>query len=176
MVILKDVETEDGDTTDLTVAMYVYYDLNEDNLSFSLPVYNQMLEEAVEQSMNDDFKAETYFTQHSDINISKVATEMIIDRFNLGKSAEEAQETAGMSDLKRQKLHDEKVKTILEQVVHMLADYRMDYVEQRIVELRKEISLAGSDMERVMKLMTELKEKQQYRNELAKKLGSQILN
>ena len=47
-VIYENVETEDGGTTDLTVAQYVAYDLGSDGLTFHDDHFNQILQEAVE--------------------------------------------------------------------------------------------------------------------------------
>ena len=50
-VILPDVEDEtSGQHFDLNVAQYIAYDLAQDQLVFSDPLYNRILAEAVEQS------------------------------------------------------------------------------------------------------------------------------
>ena len=50
----------------LNVAQYVDFDLGQDQLSFSTPLYNKILQEAVEHSEDPDFKADRYFMQHPD--------------------------------------------------------------------------------------------------------------
>ena len=48
-VILKNVKDEvSGKLLNLNVAQYIAYDLGLDNLSFTHPLYNQILSEAVE--------------------------------------------------------------------------------------------------------------------------------
>ena len=68
-IIFSDLEAEDGTTVSLNVAQYVDYDLSQDNLSFSTPLYNKILREAVEHSADKDFKADRYFMQHPDPEI-----------------------------------------------------------------------------------------------------------
>ena len=54
-------------------------------------------------------------------------------------------------------------------------DYRMDYVEQRLKDLMREIAEASNDAERMQQLMLEYKDMHQIRNALAKQLGNNII-
>ena len=158
-VLYKGIETADGDKIDLSVSQYISYDLGADNLRFKNDLYNKMLAEAVEHNEDEGFNAETYFINHPDIDISRTATEMAIDHFQLSKSLQ----------VKR----DED--TLRNQVEHLILDFRMDYVEQHLKELQREINLAMGDTAKMMKLMAEYKDMQVIRNEIAKELGSYIV-
>ena len=48
VVIMKDLETEDGGLIDLNVAQYVDFEFSGDGLSFSSDLYNRILQEAVD--------------------------------------------------------------------------------------------------------------------------------
>lgn len=157
--LYKGVETADGGTVDLSVSQYISYDLGADNLRFKNDLYNRMLAEAVEHNGDEGFNAEEYFLHHPDIDISRTATEMAIDHFQLSKSL--------------QVRSDED--TLRNQVEHLILDFRMAYVEQHLKDLQREISLAANDTERVMKLMAEYKDMQVIRNEIAKELGNYIV-
>ncbi len=157
--LYKGVETADGGTVDLSVSQYISYDLGADDLRFKNDLYNRMLAEAVEHNDDEGFNAEAYLTHHPDIDISRTATEMAIDHFQLSKSL--------------QVRRDED--TLRNQVEHLILDFRMAYVEQHLKELQREISLAANDTERMMKLMAEYKDMQVIRNEIAKELGNDIL-
>ena len=157
--LYKGVETADGGTVDLSVSQYISYDLGADDLRFKNDLYNRMLAEAVEHNGDEGFNAEEYFLHHPDIDISRTATEMAIDHFQLSKSL--------------QVRSDED--TLRNQVEHLILDFRMAYVEQHLKDLQREISLAANDTERVMNLMAEYKDMQVIRNEIAKELGSYIV-
>ena len=159
-ILYKDVETEDGGKVNLSVSQYISYDLGADNLRFKNELYNRMLAEAVEHNNDEGFKAETYFTHHPDIDISRTATEMAIDHFRLSKSL--------------QVRHDED--TLRNQVEHLILDFRMDYVERHLKELKRDISLSINDPDKMMSLMAEYKDMQVIRNEIAKELGQEIIN
>lgn len=158
-ILYKGVETADGGTVDLSVSQYISYDLGADNLAFKNPLYNRMLAEAVEHNGDEGFNAEEYFTHHTDIDVSRTATEMAIDHFQLSKSL--------------QVRHDED--TLRNQVEHLILDFRMDYVEQHLKDLQREITLSANDTEKVMRLMAEYKDMQVIRNEIAKELGNDIV-
>ena len=59
--------------------------------------------------------------------------------------------------------------------MHLLLDFRMDYVEQHLKDLVEQIKAAASDMERLKKLMEEYRDMQDVRNNLAKQLGNNII-
>lgn len=158
-ILYKGIETADGGTVDLSVSQYIGYDLGADNLAFKNPLYNRMLAEAVEHNGDEGFNAEEYFTHHTDIDVSRTATEMAIDHFQLSKSL--------------QVRHDED--TLRNQVEHLILDFRMDYVEQHLKDLQREITLSANDTEKVMRLMAEYKDMQVIRNEIAKELGNDIV-
>ena len=59
--------------------------------------------------------------------------------------------------------------------LHLLLDFRVDYLDRRLREIKAEIASVGNDETRLRELMTEFKEKSGFRNELARKIGSNIL-
>ncbi|MCD8290874.1 MAG: DNA primase [Prevotella sp.] len=158
-ILYKDVETEDGETINLNVSQYIKYDLDTDNLTFHDEKYNRMLQEAVDHSEEENFSAENYFTHHPDFEISELATDMVIDRFQLSKSLQV-------------KNDDE---TLRNRVKHLILDFRMDYVEQRLKELQQEIHKASNDMDKMMKKLSEYKDMQTIRNAIAKELGNEVI-
>lgn len=158
-LLYKGIETDDGGTVDLNVAQYIAYDLGSDNLTFTNPLYNTMLNEAVEHSSDPKFNTEAYFTHHTNVEISRTATEMIIDPVQLSKSLSVRQDED----------------TLRNKVIHLVLDFRHDYVEKHIRELQREIILASGDNEKMMQLMQEYKDLQQIRNAIAKELGIDII-
>lgn len=158
-VVYKDVETEDGEKINLNLAQYVDYDLSSDHLTFSNDIYNRILSEAVEHSGDENFKSETYFTRHTDIDVSRMATDMAVDRFHLSKSL--------------QVKNDEE--SLRNKVVHLILDFRKEYVERKLKELTKEIISASGDNEKLMSLMAEYKDMQTLRNTIAKEVGNEII-
>ena len=158
-VIFKDVETEDGGKVNLNVAQYVYFDLSQDNITFSEPLYNRILEEAVTQSEKEDFKAETYFVHHADADISRLASTLAVNRYHVSASLEVK----------------EKPDTLCLKVTHLVMDYRLNILDTKLKDIQHRMKLVTADTDAVMQLMTEYRDTQQLRDVLAKKLGSEII-
>ena len=158
-IIFRDVKDENsGQIYNLTVAQYIAYDLSSDNLGFSNELYTKILQEAVEQCGKEDFKAEEYFTQHADIEISSLAVRLSVDRFQLAESLQ-IKETE---------------QTLRDRVLHLVADFRLEYVSSHLKELNARL-LQVKDSEEMQEVMGEIMRTQNLRNELAKKNGSNIL-
>ena len=158
-IIMRNVEDAEGNLISLNVAQYISYDLSLDDLSFANPLYNRILAEAVEHSVDEGFKAEEYFTRHPDIEVSTVAVAMSVEEFKLSES-----------------LQLRNSETILRnRVLHLVLDFRMDYVENKLKELRAQLSQVAGNVEQMMNTMGEIKKMQDIRNLLARKLGNDIV-
>lgn len=158
-IIFRDVKDENsGQIYNLTVAQYIAYDLGSDELGFSNELYKKILQEAVEHCGEEGFKAEEYFTQHVDIDISSVAVRLSVDRFQLAESLQ-VKETE---------------QTLRDRVLHLVADFRLEYVSSHLKELNARL-LQVKDPEEMQEVMGEIMRTQNLRNELAKKNGSNIL-
>jgi len=158
-IIIRNVlNDETGEKINLNIAQYIAYDLGLDNLSFKNPLSVQILTEAIEHSGDENFKAEEYFTHHPDILISTLAVKLSVDRFQLSESMQMKEREIDLRD----------------RIMHLILDYRMDYVEQHLKELQASLS-AESDLNKVMEIMGEIKKMQDMRNVLARKLGNDIV-
>ena len=158
-VIYENVETEEGDTVNLTLAQYVAYDLGQDGLTFHDELYNRILAECVEHCGEPGFKAATYFTQHPDIEVSQLASKMIVNRYQLGKRFENQEREGGLR----------------QRILHLVLNFRMDIIVARMKEIKKALSQPGMEKDQIMQLMTEYKETQELRDALAKQLGRDVV-
>ena len=158
-VVFNDVEDENGNVFDLSVAEYINVSLSADELSFHDPTYNDILKEAVEHCEDREFKTEPYFVHHHDIKISQIAINMTEERFKLSES----QQT---------KDNDKSLRT---RIQHLLLDFRMEYVELHLKELKKQIAQSSSDSETLFQLMADFKDMTEMRNALACQFGNNII-
>ena len=158
-IIFDNLEAEDGSTISLNVAQYIDFDLSQDDLTFSNELYNQVLREAVEHSDDENFKADRYFMQHPNPEVSQLAAALGIDRHQLSRSFE--RETS-MTQLRQH-------------IQHLILDFRMDIVNQHMKELQRQLKEAGSDMTRIRELMDAYKKMQEIRNALARQRGSDVI-
>ena len=57
-----------------------------------------------------------------------------------------------------------------------MLDFRKNFIEDKLVSLKAEISKSMGDNEKLRSLMQEYAEAQKIRNELARKLGNDIVS
>ena len=158
-VIFSGMETEDGQFIDLNVAQYIDYDLGSDGLTFSDDRYNRILQEAVAHSADPGFESERYFMQHPDPQISQLAASIGIESHQLSRNF-------ALNEGETQ---------LRQRITHLILDFRMDIVSQQLKVLQRQLKEAGSDMQRIKELMTAYQDAQTLRNELARRLGSDII-
>lgn len=174
-VIYNNVETEDGTTVNLNVAQYIAYNLGVDGLKFANPLNSRILDEAVNHAGDEQFCAEQFFLHHSDIEISRIATDLCMDKYQLldEQKAARADEEKNADELRVEE--ENRIEALRQQTEHLLNDFRMDYLEQRLRDLKRDISLAVNDPERLQQLMEEYKAAHELRSQLARLLGNNII-
>lgn len=174
-VIYNNVETEDGTTVNLNVAQYIAYNLGVDGLKFANPLNSRILDEAVNHAGDENFCAEQFFLHHSDIEISRIATDLCMDKYQLldEQKAARADEEKNADELRAEE--ENRIEALRQQTEHLLNDFRMDYLEQRLRDLKRDISLAVNDPERLQQLMEEYKTTHELRSQLARLLGNNII-
>ena len=62
-----------------------------------------------------------------------------------------------------------------DQVMHLVLDFRMDWVDKNLKALRAQLSTLHDNVEQMMQVMGEYKRMQDIRNVLARRLGSDIV-
>ena len=116
------VEDSEGNKVELPAAQYIYLDMQGDDFKFHNPIYNQIMDEAMEHIEEEDFKCDTYFGSHSNPEISKLA----------GLPTGEQEITTASLQMK---MNEEKLR---QQILKDLLCFRTHYISQRIVEVQQE--------------------------------------
>ena len=121
IITVKDV---DENEVQLPVAQYISLDMGGDGFKFHKDLYNQILQEALDHLDEEGFVAETYFTTHSNPEISRIA----------GMPLGEQEITTASLQLK---LSPEKLR---QYVFKDLLSFRTHYIAQRIIEVQQEFA------------------------------------
>ena len=172
-IIYRDIEDEEGNLINLTVAEWINYSLAAEHLRFSVDIYNRVLDETLEHLRDNNFAAEQYFIHHNDIEISQLATELILDKYQyIREQKEESTGKQNVSDETRMEKETEKLRN---EVLHLLLDFHFDLLERRLQQIKMEITQPNNTPERMASLMKEFRDTQQKRNELAQQRGSNII-
>lgn len=172
-IIYRDIEDEEGNLINLTVAEWINYSLAAENLRFSVDIYNRVLDETLEHLRDNNFSAEQYFIHHNDIEISQLATELILDKYQyIREQKEESTGKQNVSDETRMEKETEKLRN---EVLHLLLDFHFDLLERRLQQIKMEITQPNNTPERMASLMKDFRDTQQKRNELAQQRGNNII-
>lgn len=172
-IIYRDIEDEEGNLINLTVAEWINYSLSAENLRFSVDIYNRVLDETLEHLRDNNFSAEQYFIHHNDIEISQLATELILDKYQyIREQKEESTGKQNFSDEARMEKETEKLRN---EVLHLLLDFHFDLLERRLQQIKMEITQPNNTPERMASLMKDFRDTQQKRNELAQQRGNNII-
>lgn len=172
-IIYRDIEDEEGNLINLTVAEWINYSLSAEKLSFSVEIYNRVLDETLEHLRDNNFSAEQYFIHHNDIEISQLATELILDKYQyIREQKEESTVKQNVSDDARMEKETEKLRN---EVLHLLLDFHFDLLERRLQQIKMEITQPNNTPERMASLMKDFRDTQQKRNELAQQRGNNII-
>lgn len=151
-IIVKDSDEND---VELPVALYISLDMGGDNFTFHNPIYNKVMQEAVDHLGDEGFKAETYFANHPDPEVSKLAGMM---------TGEQEVSTVSL----QLKLNAEKLRQL---VFKDMLSFRTHYIAQRLIEVQQEFAQDPTNMDLVREF-TKLKQM----NSLVAGRSNQIFN
>lgn len=157
------VETEENAETPLTVIEYISLDLKQDELEFHNPLHRKILAEAEAHLHDPNFTAERYFLAYPDPTISRLAAEMINDRYQLSKSNSQAI----IKDEER--LH--------ELVPHQLIDFKFAILNEDMKYTLQALSkpeIAGNP-EKCLEVMAHYKELSELQKIMAKRAGDRVV-
>ena len=132
------VQDVDGNDVEVAVAQYISLDLGGDGFKFHNDLYNQIMQEAVEHlEKEDDFIAETYFANHPNPEISRLA--------GLPTGAQEVSTASLQMKMSADKLRQFVFKDIL--------SFRTHYIAQRIIEVQQEFAKNPTNRELLQEFM-----------------------
>lgn len=132
------VQDVDGNDVEVAVAQYISLDLGGDGFKFHNDLCNQIMQEAVEHlEKEDDFVAETYFANHPNPEISRLA--------GLPTGDQEVSTASLQMKMNADKLRQFVFKDIL--------SFRTHYIAQRIIEVQQEFARNPTNRELLQEFM-----------------------
>ena len=157
------MESEDKEEIPVSVTEYISIDLGQDSLKFQNPLHQKLLEEAEEHLHDEGFCAERYFISHPQPNISRLAADMLSDRYRLSKSNE------------LQFVKDED--RLYELIPRLLIDFKLGILKEEMKQTIQQLNLpeVAKDAQKAMEVMTHYKELTETLKEMAKRAGDRVV-
>ena len=160
-IIYKDVKTADGESINLTVAQFIDYDLSQDNLRLSNPIYQTILNEAAAHSGDEGFDPAAFFASYHDINVSSVASSLTFNKYQLCRSLEITPD-------------EEAVRL---NTIHLLSEYRAHTVQNMLNALKSRLAVAQRDKngDEVRAILKEMMDARTLRDTIADSVGQSLV-
>ena len=159
------VENEEGEQIPLTVTECIATGLKEDDLQFHAPLHRLILQEC-EAHLNDpNFNPERYFIAHHDPAVSKLAVDLISDRYQLSKYHSKGQKI--VTDEER----------LYELIPRLLLDFKLSIVEEEMKNTLQALTNPeiANDPQRCMEIMKRYKELQETQSVMAQHAGDRVV-
>ncbi len=156
-----------------TVIDWVKFDLQRDGFWFTNPLYKTILEDAIEHSANEYFNPSRYFLAHTDAHISKIAAELVSDRYQLSK----LHIKQFGENLKKEDTPLAEEKHLWKNVPRAVTELKDAHISKQMKEIKEHLEKKQKvkDWDGAIILMQKLKEMDEIKKILAKELGERII-
>lgn len=163
-VLYDYVDEETKERIVMRVAEFIRDDLERDDLSFYTPIFKQMLDEAANRCGEETFIAHRYFLSHPDPLVSRVAANLMSEKYQLSKYHFKFREVEQEED-KLDRL-----------VVRDLFAFKDAYIMRQLKEKQEQLKqLSSADPEQIMTVMKEIAQLNEIKKVLSKELGERII-
>ena len=146
------------DETVYSIGDLIFYTLEGDGIKPPMPVYQTMIDEFRAHSKEEGFKAESFFKFHPNTEVSKMAIDMIAEKYR--------------------DVTQDNEKRLGELVARLLFEIKLTVINMQVAELDAQLKAAqeANDVEQQMKLLGRQPELLARRNEICKRLGNRVIN
>lgn len=159
------LEDENGEDQPLTVIECISTGLKEDELQFHNALDRRILKEAEMHLQDAGFVAERYFLSHPDPDISKLAAEMVSDRYQLSKYHSKGQKI--LTDEER----------LYELVPRLLIDFKISIVEEEMKHTLQILTRPDiyNDPQKSAEIMKRYQDLQKIQISMVQKAGDRVV-
>lgn len=163
-VLYDYVDEETKERIVMRVAEFIRDDLERDDLSFYTPIFKQMLDEAANRCGEETFIAHRYFLSHPDPLVSRVAANLMSEKYQLSKYHFKFREVEQEED------------KLDQLVVRDLFAFKEAYIMRQLREKQEQLKqLSSADPEQIMTVMKEIAQLNEIKKVLSKELGERII-
>lgn len=159
------MEDENGTDQAISVVEYISYALEEDGLSFHIPLHKRIMNEALAHLHEDNFHAEKYFLNHPDQDISTLAFNLSSEKYQLSKY-----------HTKNQKIETDEER-LIELVPHLISDFKLSIIDEELKQILMKLRdpKVFQDKTEYMSIMKHYKEVKEIESSLARQRGDRVI-
>lgn len=164
-ILFDYVDEETNEHIVMHVAEYIRYDLERDDLTFYTPLFKNMLDEAADKCKTEGFIASRYFLSHPDPNVSRLAANLISEKYQLSKYHSKYRELEQEQDKLNQ--------LVIREIYAMKDAYILRQIKETQLGIKEAYAQGNED--KVFELMKQLTRLNEIKNVLSKELGERIV-
>jgi DNA primase len=158
---------DNGGSEELIVAGdFIFHEINLNQLTFETPTHQQMLEEYEEHYQDENFDAEKYFLYHPNPDIVRLTADLVTEKYTLSKIHSKVMQSSESNEFK---LCDLATRVIYEYKYKLLTDL----IKEKLISLKAAAESKNHELEDA--IMMELREFENIKKDLAKRLGERVI-
>ena len=156
-----DLMADDGQVVKMSVAEFVMGSLADDDLHFRHPLYEKMLQEVAQHVEESDFVAKNFLMSSPDLEISRMASDLMSDKYQLSKGQQMADEESLVGSY----------------INRLLLDYKYHILNEQIQSIVKQMSLPEvvNDIAKSTSLIQQFVTLTAVSRDMAKQLGDRVI-
>jgi len=156
-----DMMADDGQVVKMSVAEFVMGSLADDDLHFRHPLYEKMLQEVAQHVEESDFVAKNFLMSSPDLEISRMASDLMSDKYQLSKGQQMADEESLVGSY----------------INRLLLDYKYHILNEQIQKIVKQMSLPEvvNDIAKSTILGQQFVSLTAVSRDMAKQLGDRVI-
>ena len=161
----KTVFVDEESGKNISVAEYIAAELEMDEITLSTPLFAEVLQELLQHIGEPGFTAERHFIAHANPELSRLAVDLIEEKYQLSKYHSKTQTI--VSDAER----------LNELMLHLVVDYKHSLVEIELKETLNQLRQPDvmSDANKCLEVMSRYKELIEIKQQMAKHLGDRVI-
>ena len=156
-----DLMADDGQVVKMSVAEFVMGSLADDDLHFRHPLYEKMLQEVAQHVEESVFVAKNFLMSSPDLEISRMASDLMSDKYQLSKGQQMADEESLVGSY----------------INRLLLDYKYHILNEQIQKIVKQMSLPEvvNDIAKSTSLIQQFVSLTAVSRDMAKQLGDRVI-
>lgn len=151
---------------EISVAEYVASELGMDNITLTTPLFAEVLQELLQHIGEMGFTAERHFVTHANPALSRLAVDLIEEKYQLSKYHSKTQTIVNDAD------------RLNELMYHLMIDYKHSLIEMELKDTLNQLRHPDVmvDADKCLEVMSRYKELMEIKQQMAKHLGDRVIS
>ena len=151
---------------EITVTEYVASELGMDNITLTTPLFAEVLQELLQHIGEMGFTAERHFVTHANPALSRLAVDLIEEKYQLSKYHSKTQTIVNDAD------------RLNELMYHLMIDYKHSLIEMELKDILNQLRQPDvmADADKCLEVMSRYKELMEIKQQMAKHLGDRVIS